>query len=323
MHGLPSPDLVRQYAWIAEKFASRYRASAPGADLEAAGMLGLVEAAARFEPERGLRFSTYAWTWVKGAVLAELRRSHVVPVAEWTARQDKRQGKAPRVSVVFGALDEDTLPGAEDDADAPDATSDRQMRLRGVREAAERLEDPIHRYVVGRTLDGLAAEQIAAHLGVCDERIRQHLRQAQTLLAEELWDPTWEDDHMDDDTQLTESDIRRIQDPDFYKTEKPFVRRLAVAVLEARAREQQTEDPQIAALQVKLDEEHERFWKAEKAIGEANQKIRDQRELIVTLEAALEFERARNKTLRETAFANLHAKEVRALLRQAARMLTP
>ncbi|HTU89395.1 MAG TPA: sigma-70 family RNA polymerase sigma factor [Gemmataceae bacterium] len=54
----------------------------PGVDmenLESAGVLGLVEAAHRFDPERGIQFKTYAYTRIRGAVLDELRRNCPLP----------------------------------------------------------------------------------------------------------------------------------------------------------------------------------------------------------------------------------------------------
>jgi RNA polymerase sigma factor FliA len=43
-------------------------------DLYGYGMLGLIAAADSWEPERGLKFSTYAYTRIRGAILDELRR---------------------------------------------------------------------------------------------------------------------------------------------------------------------------------------------------------------------------------------------------------
>jgi RNA polymerase sigma factor for flagellar operon FliA len=54
----------------------------PGMDvenLEAAGTLGLVEAATHFDPDRGTQFKTYAYTRIRGAVLDELRRNCPLP----------------------------------------------------------------------------------------------------------------------------------------------------------------------------------------------------------------------------------------------------
>ena len=48
-------------------------------NLEAAGVLGLVEAANRFEPDRGIIFKTFAYTRIRGAILDELRRNSPLP----------------------------------------------------------------------------------------------------------------------------------------------------------------------------------------------------------------------------------------------------
>src|SRR5438132_5689067 len=54
----------------------------PGVDvenLEAAGTLGLVEAASKFDPERGVKFETFAVWRIRGAVFDELRRNCPFP----------------------------------------------------------------------------------------------------------------------------------------------------------------------------------------------------------------------------------------------------
>jgi RNA polymerase sigma factor FliA len=48
-------------------------------NLEAAGVLGLVEAANRFDAERGSCFKTFAYTRIRGAILDELRRNSPLP----------------------------------------------------------------------------------------------------------------------------------------------------------------------------------------------------------------------------------------------------
>ena len=47
-------------------------------DLYGIGMLGLIAAADSFESERGLKFSTYAYHKIRGAILDELRKQDVV-----------------------------------------------------------------------------------------------------------------------------------------------------------------------------------------------------------------------------------------------------
>lgn len=321
MHGLPPTDLVRDYFWIVEKFEARYRSSAPGADLRAAGALGLCEAAARFEPKRGLRFSTYAWPWVKGAVLAELRRSHVVPVAEWTARQDKLQGRPPRVTVVFGALDSDESEPASEAAEQ-ECDADRAMRLRGVKEAAARLEDSSHRQVIAGTLAGGTPEQIGEIMGLGEERVRQLLREAQSLLSAEMWDDTWEAPVHED--ELTARDIALIQDPDFYRTAQPLVRRLAVAALEAHTKAEGRSSPaELVAANERVLIAHEATLDLDRKLAHANRTIDGQRDRILLLEGQVRELRERLKKARAASFDRTNAAECRALLRKAMAALKP
>ncbi len=54
----------------------------PGVDVEnlqSAGVLGLVEAANHFDPERGAQFKTFAYNRIRGAILDELRRNCPLP----------------------------------------------------------------------------------------------------------------------------------------------------------------------------------------------------------------------------------------------------
>lgn len=173
MHGLPPDALVEKHLWIVDRFAASYRKIAPrGADLDAAGRLGLCEAAQRFRPRKGAAFSTYAWNWVKGAVLSELRRSHVVPVPEHTVRAACREGKSVHGVVVF-----DVPESAPDDAEPRDT-----MRSRALHQAVERLR-PLYRHVINRTLAGRSPAQIAFGLGLTEARIEEILELARVELS--------------------------------------------------------------------------------------------------------------------------------------------
>jgi RNA polymerase sigma factor for flagellar operon FliA len=48
-------------------------------NLEAAGVLGLVEAADHFDPTRGVEFKSFAYLRIRGAILDELRRNSPLP----------------------------------------------------------------------------------------------------------------------------------------------------------------------------------------------------------------------------------------------------
>ena len=54
----------------------------PGVDvenLESAGVLGLVEAASKFDPTRNAQFKTFAYLRIRGAIVDELRRNSPLP----------------------------------------------------------------------------------------------------------------------------------------------------------------------------------------------------------------------------------------------------
>jgi len=62
-------ELVRAYARLAVGVASKFRHyGLPLGDLIQEGNVGLMQAAARFEPEREVRFSTYAMWWIKASI---------------------------------------------------------------------------------------------------------------------------------------------------------------------------------------------------------------------------------------------------------------
>jgi RNA polymerase sigma factor FliA len=71
-------------------------------NLEAAGVLGLVEAANRYEVERGITFKTFAYTRIRGAIYDELRRNCPLPqeLLERTAKVRKiLQAMMPPASI--------------------------------------------------------------------------------------------------------------------------------------------------------------------------------------------------------------------------------
>jgi RNA polymerase sigma factor for flagellar operon FliA len=69
-------SLVRH---ILGKIAVHFPAGVDVENLESAGVLGLVDAASRFDPSKGFQFKTYAYIRIRGAVLDELRRNCPLP----------------------------------------------------------------------------------------------------------------------------------------------------------------------------------------------------------------------------------------------------
>ena len=76
--------LILHYAplvkYVAGRRARACDAPVDGEDLISYGTFGLIDAVDRFEPERGLKFETFAVARVRGAILDELRRLDWVPL---------------------------------------------------------------------------------------------------------------------------------------------------------------------------------------------------------------------------------------------------
>lgn len=76
-------QLILTHLWLIRHVVGRLMARLPPAmdveNLESAGTLGLVEAATKFDPARGVKFETYAAVRIRGAVIDELRRNCPLP----------------------------------------------------------------------------------------------------------------------------------------------------------------------------------------------------------------------------------------------------
>lgn len=76
-------ELILRHLPLVRHTLSRLLAFLPSGldveNLESAGTLGLVEAAGKFDPERGVKFETFAAWRIRGAVLDELRRNCPLP----------------------------------------------------------------------------------------------------------------------------------------------------------------------------------------------------------------------------------------------------
>ena len=81
-------ELVRAYARLVVSTASRFRNyGLPMGDLVQEGNVGLMQAAARFEPERDVRFSTYAAWWIRSAMQDYILRNWSIVRTGTTAAQ--------------------------------------------------------------------------------------------------------------------------------------------------------------------------------------------------------------------------------------------
>ncbi|TQV79637.1 RNA polymerase factor sigma-32 [Denitrobaculum tricleocarpae] len=81
-------ELIRSYTRLVVSTATRYRHyGLPISDLVQEGSVGLMQAAARFDPDREIRFSTYASWWIRSAIQDFVLRNWSIVRTGTTAAQ--------------------------------------------------------------------------------------------------------------------------------------------------------------------------------------------------------------------------------------------
>lgn len=201
---------------IALKIARRCPAWVAREDLIAAGMLGLAEAAARYDATRAEPFLSFAEQRIRGAVLDELRRADLLPRRiRQTARKvaatiralenagetasDEQVAAALGVSVdeyraklahlihiETESLDSDRAPVLIDARERPDDAASRLELLARVRDALGRLESRDATLLGLHFVEEMTFQEIATTLGVTASRACQLLWRAVTRLRTQL-----------------------------------------------------------------------------------------------------------------------------------------
>ena len=207
--------LILHYAplvkYVAGRLGSGLRRAVDGEDLISYGTLGLIDAVDRFEPERGLRFETYATARIRGAIIDELRRLDWVPrrvrargrqLQEGLAELEHRLQRscteeelADHLGVGVGevrgtladmaegglvALDELTAGGApigellaDPAAVDPEAAAERTELRRVLIDMVRSLPDRERTIVALYYYESMTLQQVAGVLGVTESRVSQ------------------------------------------------------------------------------------------------------------------------------------------------------
>lgn len=105
-----SPIDVEQYAYLVKRIAQHLMAKMPASvqldDLIQAGMIGLLEAAQKFDGAKGASFETYAGIRIRGAMVDEMRRG------DWVPRSVHRNAR--RINEAIGQIEARTGRDATD-----------------------------------------------------------------------------------------------------------------------------------------------------------------------------------------------------------------
>jgi len=195
---------------IALRVAGRVPKSVEIDDLVGAGMLGLIDAADRFDPSRGIPFEAYSRRRIQGAILDALRaEDHLTRRERRTGREADRAEERMRTRVKRELTAEETdrarrgvprtLPHSQTFVpveDADDGTLDTSLDAFACLSRAEdvgRLRDAVvtlperERQILALYYEEeLTYREIGSILGVTESRICQILRGVQRKLKDRL-----------------------------------------------------------------------------------------------------------------------------------------
>jgi RNA polymerase sigma-32 factor len=106
-------DLVGSHLRLVVKIARGFRGyGLPFSDLIAEGNVGLVQALAKFDPDRGFRFATYAMWWIRAAIQEYVLHNRSLVKMGTTAAQKKLFFNLRRMKSQLGEIGEGDLPPA-------------------------------------------------------------------------------------------------------------------------------------------------------------------------------------------------------------------
>jgi RNA polymerase sigma factor for flagellar operon FliA len=210
---------------VVSKVAAHYPRHADREELASAARLGLVEAALRYEADRGIPFGSWATVRVRGAILDAVRALDFAPRAlraaerevalarEEVSRALERPATAREVADHLGttterlariegrvhgsvvlSLDaphgtkESTLGGAlvDDGQLQPLEVLEERERARYVHDALSCLPPRLQEVVVASYVDGEQLVDIARRLGVTESRVSQLRTEALSLMREAI-----------------------------------------------------------------------------------------------------------------------------------------
>ena len=184
-------------------------------NLEGAGLLGLVEAAAAFDDTRGCDFRSFATLRIRGEIIDELRRNCAVPqqlLQKWRTIQEARrtlgtQADPDRIATLTGltiieiseceqavrlerAGRHDELESAVDartlSDDLRQATIHSQDVLPALADAIELLPEPQRVAITLYYTDGLRLREIGEVLNLSEARVCRILQAAEEAIRREM-----------------------------------------------------------------------------------------------------------------------------------------
>ena len=185
-------ELIRRLLPLIQSMANRYRIEGlDQSDLLQEGVVGLLRALQRFDPERGVPFAAYASWWVRQS-LQEARSDFIRPMRlPPKALRQLSQLKSEHQRIYQGehrsARIAELAQRTNIDADQAEALAAADARARSLDESVESLEgevgtlgdlleDPLSAAVYEEVIDAVAGEQLRNVLSRLTEREREVVR---------------------------------------------------------------------------------------------------------------------------------------------------
>jgi len=162
---------------LVAKICHRFRGNAlPMEDLLMEGTIGLIEAVDRFDPERGLRFSTCAVPWIAGRLRRALQKRHLIYIPQ------RVSSEMHRIEQQEESLAQKLrhLPSDEELAAALETESEELGRLRALGRGPISISTPVD--------DGQG--EILLEDAIRDDDAQDPLEQAEAGLAEKYLEET-------------------------------------------------------------------------------------------------------------------------------------
>lgn len=146
--------LVEENWEFAIKVARCYAGVVPMADLESEAWIALCDAAYKYKKVDGCKFSSYAYHFIRGAIMKLLK------------------SESERRSTMVGSVDDDLAEGNLDDCDEWQADEKRYEMLAELMAMLTVKEQEVVRRCYGLECEPVTMNELAKELGLSYERIR-------------------------------------------------------------------------------------------------------------------------------------------------------
>ena len=201
-------DYVQQ---ICSTLSRRFPEGVDLHNLQSAGVIGLIEAAQNFDPQRGVAFKTFAYTRIRGAIVDEVRRnsplsqrimraiSRIRAVADHMEPPYSLEELAAATGMTLDEVeeamtamrvaspqrwDESFSTATQDRHDEPESAMEHEERKRLMADAIEQLPEKQRLVLTLYYLEELRLKEIGTVLNLSESRVSRILAKAELRLRQ-------------------------------------------------------------------------------------------------------------------------------------------